>query len=288
MILVTGVTGNVGGAVARELAERGQRFRALARDEERARAVLGPSADHAEIVVGDLADRASLDAAFAGVQRLFLVTATVDDQAEQERHAVEAAQRAGVRRVVKLSILGADAGSSVPIMRWHAESEERLRAAGVEWTVLRPAFFHQTLVYMSAPDGNFYLPAGDGRFPPIDVRDIAWIAAEALLTDEHVSRVYEVAGDEALTFHDVARILSSTTGQERRYVPVPEEAARETMRGMGLPDWQVDTYVGLQLAVRDGRMLPEAGFRAVAGRQARPFAAHAEELAQQPAAAAAD
>ena len=102
-ILVTGATGNVGSAVVAELGDRGLPVRAFVRDPDRAAAILGPDV---ELAVGDFADPASIRAALEGIEVVFLACANVPPQVEYEIRVIDAAARAGVRRLVKLSASG--------------------------------------------------------------------------------------------------------------------------------------------------------------------------------------
>ena len=135
-ILVTGATGNVGSAVVAELGDRGLPVRAFVRDPDRAAAILGPDV---ELAVGDFPDPASIRAALEGIEVVFLACANVPPQVEYEIRVIDAAARAGVRRLVKLSALGAAPGSRVAFWDWHARIERHLEASGVPWVNLRPA-----------------------------------------------------------------------------------------------------------------------------------------------------
>src|SRR5262245_7170287 len=133
MILVTGATGNVGRELVRELDGVGVPFRILVRDLGRAVALPG------ERVVGDLGDPGTLLPAFAGVDRLFLLTPGIG--LDDTRNAVAAARSAGVGHVVHLSSFNA-LGDPMPAMgRWHSEREQVIRGSGIPATFLRPGGF---------------------------------------------------------------------------------------------------------------------------------------------------
>ena len=126
MILVAGGTGMTGGEVVRLLQERGEPFTAMVRSVAKAEALQGAGID---TVVADLADRASLGPAMKGVESLFLLSASVADQADLQLNAIEAAEMAGVGFIVKVSALGADPESPLSLGRAHAEVEEGLAAS---------------------------------------------------------------------------------------------------------------------------------------------------------------
>jgi NAD(P)H dehydrogenase (quinone) len=175
MILVTGATGTIGRALVRQLAAAGVEVRALVRDAHRGAALGVP------YVVGDLDEPSSVGPAFDGVDRLFLNSvAGVPTDGEQpmvrqQKNAIDAAVVAGVGRVVKVSVDGAKAGGRVA-QGAHWVIEEYLKAAGVEWTILRPNGFMQNFVTgagMFSADGDLIGHHTDAPVSYVDTRDIA-------------------------------------------------------------------------------------------------------------------
>jgi uncharacterized protein YbjT (DUF2867 family) len=242
-VLVTGATGNVGSRVIQELRGRGVPVRAFVRDADQASAVLGPEVD---LAVGDFAEPASIRAALDGVDALFLACGNLPPQVEYERNVIDAAARAGVRRLVKLSALGARLGSPVDFWDWHARIERHLRASGIPWVVLRPRFYMSNLlgsVETIRSAGAIFAPAEGVKVPMIDPLDVAATAAVVLSDDGHEGETYELTGPEAITFHDVAAQLSRVTGRPARFVPVPEPAAVDALLQTGTPDWMAHNIV---------------------------------------------
>ena len=156
MILVTGATGTVGSEVARQLIAAGQKPRLLVRNPEKAKAFEGK----AEIVKGDLDDAASLSAALKGVDKLFLLTSGVDGPRLEEK-AIDQAKAAGVKHVVKLSVIGAEY-EALSFGKWHRKSEKKLEASGLAWTFIRPGnFMSNALMWGRHHQGaGRHLPAG--------------------------------------------------------------------------------------------------------------------------------
>jgi uncharacterized protein YbjT (DUF2867 family) len=245
MILVTGGTGTTGRQLVRLLQEAGLPYRVLSRNKKRARTVLG---DDAVIVEGDLNDPESLDEAFDGARKLFLLTATDPHQVEQEAHALEMAEAAGVARIVKVSVLGADENSPVSLGRWHAFSERQLLESSIASTILRPHYFMSNTLQFAphiATHGSFALPLRDGHIGMIDVRDVAAVALQALTTDEHVGRVYDLTGAESLGFAEVATILREELGRPVQYIDVPPSDAEKFLLEAGVPSWLADALLSL-------------------------------------------
>jgi uncharacterized protein YbjT (DUF2867 family) len=131
MIAITGATGKVGTRLVPQLLEAGEDVRVICRDVERARATFG---DDVETSRGDLDEPDSVTAALDGVERAFLLVPAGPRQLSREGHLIQAAMRAGVRRVVKLSVLAADERSPVQLARWHRQAETELASAGLGYT----------------------------------------------------------------------------------------------------------------------------------------------------------
>jgi uncharacterized protein YbjT (DUF2867 family) len=176
-VLVTGATGNVGSRVARELRNAGAPVRAFVRDERRAASVFGGGV---ELAPGDFSDAYSVRRALEGVDAVFLACSNDPRQVAYETGLIDAAAEAGVGRIVKLSALGAQAGSPLAFWDWHGKIEDHLRASGVPSVVLRPAFFMTNLLGTAEHvrrGGALFAPAAGARISMIDPEDVAAAAA---------------------------------------------------------------------------------------------------------------
>ena len=230
MILVTGATGTIGGHVVRLLTERGVPFRAMSRK----------PADLANAVRADFTDPASLAAAVAGVDAVFLVTVPPEPSAEHDVALVAAAKTAGVRKIVKLSAIGSGEPFAGRIVgAWHVAAEEAIAASGLAWTILRPPSFASNLRWYSLTEP---LPniLGAARQAVVDPRDVAAVAVAALLDPAHDGRRYDVTGPELLTFPEQAAILGRVLDQQVKTIDVdvrdqlagmPEEAIAQVALG---------------------------------------------------------
>jgi uncharacterized protein YbjT (DUF2867 family) len=272
-VLVTGATGNVGSRVVHALVSRGADVRALVRDSAQA-ATLLPAA--VELATADFADRRSLTQAVQGVDAAFVLTPNSPRQLELERHVLDAVADAGVRRVVKLSSIGARPGA--PLEFWDVQGRLEAHAQQVmpDVTIVR-SNFHMTAVLWVAEQvkavGQIFAPAAGARIAMIDPRDVAEAAAVLLMTDAHSGETLTLSGPEAITYDQIAEILTRTAGKPVTFIPVPDEAARGAMIGNGMPEWLAGNLVTLFRLLRGGAGSEVTdAFQRVAGRAPRSFA----------------
>lgn len=254
MILVTGATGLNGGALVRLLSDRNVRVRALVRDATRAAAL--SSLANVEVAEGDMARPDTLSRALRGVDRAMLISSSDSAMLEVQSNFIDAAQRAGVRHVVKLSGILPDTDSPFRFARMHGEIELKLEQSGMAFTHLRAgefmhAYFRQVPAIVAR--GAFFLPMEDARIASIDVRDIAEVAAATLTEPGHEGKIYPLTGPEALTMAEVAEKLSAATGRPIQYVNVDPEEARRAQLAAGVPQYTADALVELFAERRKGK-----------------------------------
>lgn len=241
-VLVVGATGQQGGATAAQLLKRGWRVRAFTRSASSA-AARRLAETGAELIEGDMGDRAALEDAMRGVHGVFSVQPTFitpeltpDLTDEKEigwgKNVADAAKAAGVRHLVYASATNAEKRIDVPTLDNKWEIEEHIRALGIPATMLRPVSFMENYLAMmpgqSATDGELVSAVrADVSQPLIALEDIGAFAALAFENpDEYVGRAVEIAGD-SLTPPEIAAALSRATGRELRHVELPLEPLRE-------------------------------------------------------------
>ena len=250
-VLVTGATGMVGCDVTKQLSRKGPAVRAGVRDRVKARKRFG---DEIDLVPFDFEDVGSFGGALDGVGKVFLLPPLIPSQVELTNAFVDAAKRAGVRHVVKLSAIGADAAPPFTVGKWHAANEQHIRESGLGFTFLRPNSFMQNFItYFPPRDGAIYLPWGNGTASFVDTRDVASVAADVLTSDGHEGKIYTLTGPVALGIADVTRILAGVTGRDINYVDVPEADARNGMLQAGIPKWQVEALMELHAINKQSR-----------------------------------
>lgn len=253
MILVTGATGTVGREVVRLLVARGAAVRAMTRNPANVPASLG-----VDIARADFDDSASLRAAVAGVESVFLLTAPASPSPHHDVALLEAAVAAGVRRVVKLSAIGTGETDdhNRTVGAWHQQAERAVRTSGIAWTVLRPSAFASNTLYW-APAIRSGTPVrnltGNGRQGVVDPRDVAAVAVEALVSCAHAGQTYTLTGPDLLAVPDQAAQLERLLGSPVTTIDVPLDVVRNEMVASGLDSSVVDVIVTGSGWARAGR-----------------------------------
>lgn len=279
-ILVTGATGTVGSTLVPRLSAQGVTVRALVRYLDPAIPMWG---SNVQIALGDFADPASLRDALDGVDAVFLACGNVPDQVAYECAVIDAAQKAGVRRIVKLSARGAAIGSRVTYWDWHGRIERHLAASGIPSVVLRPGFLMTNLLGAAEQVRHqrmLFAPAASARIAMIDPTDVAAVAAVALTADGHQGNTYVLTGPEAISYQQVAGDLATATGAPVGFVDIPPEAATAALIDAGLPPFAVQQVVAVFGELRAGAQAETTGaVQAIIGRPARSFAEFAADHA---------
>ncbi|WP_458689311.1 NmrA family NAD(P)-binding protein [Nocardia tengchongensis] len=249
MIVVMGATGATGCALVNRLAAAGVPVRALTRDPDRLRARVSTQAA-VEVRYADATDPETLHAAFDGASQLFLTMVNRTDQVELETRAIRIAADRGIEHVVKLSAPTAGPDSPVRIARWHYAIEEVLRGTDMTHTILRPYAFMQKLLQLApqvAARGLIIGTMGEAACNYIDCRDIADVAAAALLRSEIAGGTYTLTGSQTYSYPRLAAIMSRMLDVPIRYVDLPPADFRERLvRQSGMPDWLADHITEIQ------------------------------------------
>jgi uncharacterized protein YbjT (DUF2867 family) len=276
MLLITGATGNIGRELIPLLLESGQSIRVLVRDERKV-AHLEP---RVERCVGDLDRPETLLPAVQGVERIFLVTY----QTQQDINLLEAAKRAGVQQIVKLSTLEA-AEHKIKVGKWHFERETLIRASGIDGTFLRPGMFMSNSIEWWADSirsqASVFFPGGKkGRVAPIDPRDVAAVAALALTQSGHHGQAYTLTGRELFTIGEMVQVISRVLGKPVQYVSIPPIAAKLFMLKTGMDKALVNALMEMLATLRrdEGALVTDA-FERLTGRPPRTFEAWCREHA---------
>ncbi|MGQ4268637.1 NAD(P)H-binding protein [Nocardiopsis changdeensis] len=271
-VLVTGAGGTVGGLVVPELRERGLRVRALTRDPSRRTFPAG-----VEVAAGDLADPATLDGVFDGVDAVFLFPV-----AETAAAVVDLMRRAGVRRVVVLSSTSVSDGDDTDFgYRHHRPVEEAVERSGLEWTHLRAGeFMANDLDSYSGSvraEGVVRAPHGDRPWAPVHEADLADAAVAALTGSGHHGKAYTLTGPETVTAAERAAAIGAALGREVRFVHLSNEEARELWISQGVPPEVCDWLLWEAPDGWDPSGLVSSDYEKITGRRGRTYAQWADD-----------
>jgi NAD(P)H dehydrogenase (quinone) len=256
MIIVTGANGRLGRQVVERLLTRvpARHVGVSVRDPGKAQAL---ASQGVRVRPGSFADAASLASAFEGASQVLIVSVDQmgDEAVRQHRVAIGAAVAAGARRILYTSHMGASAASRFQACRDHAATEEALAAAGVPFTALRDGFHAASAAQFltwARESGDIALPA-DGPVSWTAHADLA-DAAAAILADEgrFDGPTPPLTAAQALTFDDIAGIVTAVTGRRMTRTVVPDEQFRAGLTAGGVPAVAVDQLLGIFTASRDG------------------------------------
>jgi len=248
---ITGSTGQLGGRIARRLADAGVPQRLLVRDPARA-----PELPGSTVAVASYEDGPAVRGALAGLSTVLMVSAAEHpDRLGQHRTFVDAAADAGVEHLVYVSFLGAAPDATFTLARDHWATEQHVRERGLRATFLRDSLYADSFPELTGEDGVIRGPAGDGRVSAVARDDIA-DAAVAVLQDPaaHAGATYDLTGPAALTLTEVAETISALTGRPVSYAPETLAEAYASRASYGAPQWQVDAWVSTYTAIAAGEM----------------------------------
>ncbi|VVS96109.1 SDR family oxidoreductase [Hoeflea sp. EC-HK425] len=236
--LVTGASGQLGALVVAELVGKvpAKNVVALVRRPDAAAAL---EAHGVEVRIGDYDDRASLEQAFQGIDRMLLISASeMGRRAEQHKNAVDAAVAAGVGFLAYTSVLRAET-NSIGLAADHRETEAAIKASGLPHAFLRHGWYteNQTASIPPALEHGAYLgAAGDGLFSSATRQDYAEGDVAVLAADTLQSgAIYELAGDESYTMAEFVEVISSAAGKPVAYVDMSEAEFAGALESAGLP-----------------------------------------------------
>ncbi|SDM96302.1 NmrA family NAD(P)-binding protein [Actinacidiphila guanduensis] len=260
--VVTGATGQMGRLAVEALLRRGvpaSEIVATGRDIARIKDL----ADRGVVVRrADFADPDSLAAAFAGADKLLLIsTTTVDERLGNHRRAIDAALAAGVSLVAYTSMVHADTATTI-LAATHRATEEYLRERDAPSVLLRNSWYlenHTGQLPVILKQGAVTGAAGQGRISAAARADYAEAAAAVLTTEGHAGAVYELGGDEAFTLAEFAAAVSAATGRRIGYTDTPAAELAQVLTGTGLPAALADVLADADLGMSRGELFTDSG-----------------------------
>lgn len=258
-LLVTGASGKLGRHVVEILLAKGILPSDIIATTREPAKLAEFSAKGVDVRKADFDDAASLAAAFAGADRLALISTdalgTPGLRLTQHRNAVAAAKAAGVKHIIYTSMPNPVVGSKITFAGDHRGTEEAIEASGMSYTILRNTWYQENLL-MSLPNalaaGQWFTSAGNGRTAHVAHDDCAEALAAALASSETASRVYTLTGPEALTNTEIATIASDVLGKPFAVINLTDEQLAEGMKANGVPEFMVPFLIGFEANTREG------------------------------------
>jgi uncharacterized protein YbjT (DUF2867 family) len=245
-ILVTGATGTIGREAVRHLVLAKAKVRAGIYNEKEAEKL---NFVGAELVHFDFENNESVTSALNGVEKVLLITPFTDRMVDYTRTFIEFAKSAGVKQLVRISMMGADLNSPSSGLRMHAECEQIVMNSGIPYLILRPNWFMQDFLNYATNiknQGTYRAPINlKGSISFVDVRDVANICALALASDNAVSGTYILTGPQTFTHRQVEDNFAYVLTKRVIFKEMKDEEFRTTMSGYGLSNWQIDALLGL-------------------------------------------
>lgn len=243
MILVTGASGHLGKATIDFLLKKvpANQISALVRHEAKA-------AEFTEkgiaVHIGDYTDYDSMVKAFAGTDKLFLISSSdfsKEDRVAQHTNAIKAAKAAGVQHIVYTGFDRKESGHSAlaALEDAHKETAAYLKTSGLGYTVLNNNLYADVLPQFLGDkvlETGVFFPAGSGKVPFATRMDMAEASATLLASDDYKENVYAFASDTVYSFDDIAKILSELSGKEVPYLNPSKETFITQMMGFGVPE----------------------------------------------------
>lgn len=273
---VTGATGNLGRLVVDALITRGVApgdIVAVVRNAAKA----APLAERGVVVrVADYSDTAALTSAFAGVDKVLLISGSeVGQRIAQHNNVIDAAEAAGVGLIAYTSLLAADT-SGLSLAPEHKATEDRLTASAIPAVFLRNGWYWENYLGSLAQtvEGGVLLgAAGNGKIAAASRADYAEAAAAVLTHDDQGGKVYELGGDERLTYADLAAVIGEVHGKQVVYEDVPESAYAAILEGAGLPDVVATMLASADAGISRGELDTDSGdLQTLIGRASTPVA----------------
>ncbi|GCF11566.1 SDR family oxidoreductase [Dictyobacter arantiisoli] len=240
-IVVTGATGGLGSLVVQYLLKRvpTSEIVVTVRHPEKAAAL---AEQGIEVRYGDYDDPASLQKAFAGADKLLLISSSLlDDTARIRQHAtaIEAAKNAKVGHIIYTGV-GYAEKISMTLAQVHLASEQALRTTGIPYTILRNTFYTHLYVNpglkAAVERGELVTSAGNGKLNTATRSNFALAAATVLTQKGHENKIYELTGSQPWTFDDLAQLLSQVSGKKVVHRSVSESEIGAELKQLGMPE----------------------------------------------------
>jgi len=275
MIAITGATGQLGRLVIDALVKRvpASSIVAAVRSPEKADDL---NALGVTLRTADYNQPETLRTAFAGVEKVLLISSSeVGQRAAQHQAVIEAAKAAGVKFIAYTSLLHADT-SPLGLAREHRITEALLQASGIPFALLRNGWYTENYAASIAPalaHHAFIGAVGAGRISSAARADYAAAAAEVMSRDDQGGKVYELAGDDSYTLAQFSAEIAKQSGEAVDYINLPQAEFAAALKGAGLPEGLAEMLADSDAGAEQGGLLDNSRtLSQLIGRPTTPFA----------------
>ncbi|WP_066834610.1 SDR family oxidoreductase [Rufibacter ruber] len=265
MILVTGATGNLGSKVIAHLLNKGTAAKdiaALVREEEDA-STLKEQGIH--IRIGDYAEIDSLVKAFAGVDKMLLISSNdrgaVENRTKHHINAITAAKAANVKHIAYTSFVrkpGHENSAISGFQNSHVESENFLKESGITYTILQNGIYQEMILAFIgegvAKTDTILFPAQDGKASWVLREELAEAAANILITNGHENKTYPLTNTTSVGFEQIAAYISEVLGKKVTYVSPAVEDFKAILAKAGVPDLYIGMFTMWGTGIAAGMM----------------------------------
>lgn len=254
MKLITGATGQLGGAILKNLlqTEEATSLAALVRDTSKAEELRQAGIS---IRQGDYFDAASLEKAFQGISQLVLVSSNdFEDRLGQHQRVVDAAVKAGVQHILYtgVSLKSIDISPLKPLLNDHYATEAYIQASGLNYTFLQHTLYAEVIPIFLGPqvfETGVFFPVGDGKVPFVTRTDLAAAIAQLLRTKGHENKTYRMTNNQLWGFAEIAKSVSDLAGKEVPFISPEASVYEEVLRNAALPEEIIQMSLGFAAAI---------------------------------------
>jgi NAD(P)H dehydrogenase (quinone) len=261
-IVVTGAGGHLGRLVVEELLGRGVPAEQIVATTRRVEALDELAARGVQVRHADFDAPETLAAAFAGAEKVLIVSGTdFGRRVPQHTAAAEAAQQAGASLVVYTSAPYADT-TTMQLAAEHAGTEAAIRALGVPFTFLRNSWYFENYtaqIPQYLEHGAVFGAAGDGRISGAARADYAAAAAAVLASEGHEGKIYELGGDQSFTLAELATVVADVSGKTVEYRDLPAEEFVKVLEGAGFPPPVAGVFADVDASIAKGLLFVDSG-----------------------------
>ena len=243
MILVTGATGQLGSSVVSQLSKitSKDQFAIFARDEKKAE---NYSKQGIEIRIGDFNHPQALEHAFKGISKLLLISTMEFNRFEQHKNVIDVAKKAGVKHIIYtgLAIQNIETSNVKDLMQSHFDTENYIQSSGLDFTFVRNTMYTDAILQIVGEkvfESGIYLSGGDGKVPYALRREMGEAIANLLIQDNHENKTYNITGDIAYSYAEIAEILGEISHKNINYVDLEEMAYGQFLTDIHLPEFLI-------------------------------------------------